>query len=46
MSNIEYVHGCLSDNSAILGINDQVDTVDGAYDFMRKILIHIIQVIL
>lgn len=35
MSNIEYVHGCLSDNSAILGINDQVDTVDGAYDFMR-----------
>lgn len=36
MSNIEYVHGCLADNSAILGINDQVDTVDGAYDFMRK----------
>lgn len=36
MSNIEYVHGCLSDNSAILGINDEVDTVDGAYDFMRK----------
>lgn len=36
MSNIEYVHGCLSDNSAILGINDQVDTIDGAYDFMRK----------
>lgn len=26
----------LSYNSAILGINDQVDTVDGAYDFMRK----------
>lgn len=36
MSNIEYVHGCLSDNSAILGINDQVDTIDGVYDFMRK----------
>lgn len=36
MSNIEYVHGCLSDCSAILGINDEVDTVDGAYDFMRK----------
>lgn len=36
LSNIEYVHGCLSDNSAILGINDEVDTVDGAYDFMRK----------
>lgn len=39
MSNIEYM--CmfvrlLSYNSAILGINDQVDTVDGAYDFMRK----------
>lgn len=26
----------LSYNSAILGINDQVDTVDGAFDFMRK----------
>ena len=36
MSNIEYVHGCVADNSAILGINDQVDTIDGAYDFMRK----------
>ena len=36
MSNIEYVHGCLSDFSAILGVNDEVDTVDGAYDFMRK----------
>ena len=36
MSNIEYVHGCLSDCSAILGINDEVDTIDGAYDFMRK----------
>lgn len=36
LSNIEYVHGCLSDNSAILGINDEVDTVNGAYDFMRK----------
>lgn len=36
MSNIEYVHGCLSDYSAILGINDEVDTIDGAYDFMRK----------
>lgn len=36
LSNIEYVHGCLSDNSAILGINDEVDTVDGSYDFMRK----------
>lgn len=36
MSNIEYVHGCVADNSAILGINDQVDTIDGAYDYMRK----------
>lgn len=36
MSNIEYVHGCLSDSSAILGINDEVDTLNGAYDFMRK----------
>lgn len=31
------MHGrLLSYNSAILGINEQVDTVDGAYDFMRK----------
>lgn len=29
----EYVHGCLADRSAILGINDSVDTIDGNYDF-------------
>ena len=33
---VEYVHGCLTDHSAILGINDQVNTIDGAFDFMRK----------
>lgn len=33
---VEYVHGCLSDKSAILGINDQVDTIKGAFDFLRK----------
>lgn len=33
---VEYVHGCLSDSSAILGINDSVSTIGGAYDFMRK----------
>lgn len=33
---VEYVLGCLSDDSAILGINDNVSTIDGAYDFMRK----------
>lgn len=32
----EYVHGCLTDHSAILGINDSVDTIDGNYDFLRK----------
>lgn len=32
----EYVHGCLADRSAILGINDSVDTIDGNYDFLRK----------
>lgn len=32
----EYVHGCLSDKSAILGVNDSVDTIDGNYDFLRK----------
>lgn len=36
MSNIEYVHGCLADGTAILGVNDLVDTIDGNYDFMRK----------
>lgn len=31
------MHGrLLSYNSAILGINDEVETVDGVYDFMRK----------
>lgn len=33
---IEYVHGCLSDNSAILGVNDMQDTIHGCYDYMRK----------
>lgn len=33
---VEYVHGCLSDDSAILGINDTEDTLGGLYDFMRK----------
>lgn len=32
----EYVHGCLANHSAILGINDSVDTIDGNYDFLRK----------
>lgn len=32
----EYVHGCLVDKSAILGINDAIDTIDGYYDFLRK----------
>ena len=36
MPAVEYVHGCLADHSAILGINDQVSTIDGAFDFMRK----------
>ena len=33
---VEYVHGCLADDSAILGINDTEDTLGGLYDFMRK----------
>ncbi len=33
---VEYVHGCLADDSAILGINDTEDTLGGFYDFMRK----------
>lgn len=33
---VEYVHGCLIDDSAILGINDTEDTLGGLYDFMRK----------
>ena len=33
---VEYVHGCLADDSAILGINDTEDTLEGLYDFMRK----------
>lgn len=33
---VEYVHGCLADDSAILGINDTEDTIGGLYDFMRK----------
>lgn len=33
---VEYVHGRLLDESAILGINDSVDTIDGNYDFLRK----------
>ena len=33
---VEYVHGRLADHSAILGINDQVDTIEGLFDFMRK----------
>lgn len=36
MPSVEYVHGCLADHSAILGINDQVNTMDGAFDFLRK----------
>lgn len=32
----EYVYGCLTDHSAILGVNDSVDTIDGNYDFLRK----------
>lgn len=32
----EYVHGCLTGHSAILGINDSVDTIEGNYDFLRK----------
>lgn len=33
---VEYVHGCLANDSAILGINDTEDTLGGLYDFMRK----------
>lgn len=33
---VEYVHGCLADDSVILGINDTEDTLGGLYDFMRK----------
>lgn len=33
---VEYVYGCLADDSAILGINDTEDTLGGLYDFMRK----------
>lgn len=34
---VEYVHGCLADDSAILGINDTEDTLGGLYDFKKKL---------